>query len=277
MVAGKRGPVRIYGEPNINSVKAVQYMTWHLNHQSRIAKETMAALPPEHLAVALANPPTPDVTSLNSRQSEYFPCGIYNPRNNNSSSFARTVGGGSWHASGGIRSMQRDGYGDPAAGLKAEAWRAYQASAPSVARRSASSPALDAKGSGGPVVGAGAAALGIPDFRRPQNASIAAQVQRALPYRSIASALRHEREGEEWEAAPQAMYRPEDPVATPLSRVSTATPVPLLDNGFGGMLGQDERRRPSNASIAAQVMRALPNRSTASVLRHGRGEEEQAG
>jgi len=277
---GKKGKV-FEGEPNINGCKAVPYNTFHLNWQTRISKENNAQLP-EGWSESASTP-----AKLDPREWEFVPIGGGHSRNNDSKGFAMTFGGGSWHASGGVRSMQREGFGDPHGNLKkAEAFRSgtvqlgMSASSPSLGRvqkpadasvkaevmrammqrsvagvlrhpeeyQLGSLPHKAAHGAPKDEPGI----LGNSEYRRPQDASISAQVMRAMPNRSVASVLRNA------EQAP-----------------AFRSPTPIIISGEQrGMMGQADYRRPQDASISAEVMRAMPYRSVASVLRHGREEAE---
>lgn len=227
-MGGKRPQkLRVYGEPNINSSKAIPYSTFHQTWQSRISKENLALLSDEQIASFSA---APDLERHDTRDYTWVPTGLHHSRNNSSSSFARTFSGGSWHTSGGIRSMQRDSYGDPMSKDKAEALRMYKASLSRKAWQQRSMPSLRDFGPGSQTVAANVARakmnrsvasvlraaeeaeppVGTPTplmvgrtptplplgERRQQLASISAEVMRAAPNRSIASVLRHGREGD---------------------------------------------------------------------------------
>lgn len=56
-MGGKRPQkLRVYGEPNINSSKAIPYSTFHQTWQSRISKENLALLSDEQIASFSAAP-----------------------------------------------------------------------------------------------------------------------------------------------------------------------------------------------------------------------------
>merc|ERR550534_1960800 len=84
---------RAFGEPHINSSKAVPFNTFHLNWQTRISKETSAAFPQD---IEGAGPELVDV-----RQGgwDHFPKGLHHGRNNTSGALSRALGGNSWRTS----------------------------------------------------------------------------------------------------------------------------------------------------------------------------------
>lgn len=221
-------PTKLIGEPHINGHKAVPYSTFHQNWQSRITKEKLATLSQEAIHdTFLGQPGKQDL-----RTWEQCGIGIAHQRNNTSSAFGRTFGPKSWGASGGIRTSQRDSFGDPQPQHteKVNTFRTFQGM-PSSSLRSSSS---------------------MPDLPRPGQQTIAANNMRAAPNRSVASVLRQPR-------------RPDTPPSPSLA--PSTPPMPTEDDGRG-VLGVNAYRRPQNSSIAAEVMRAAPNRSIASVLRH---------
>merc|ERR1712232_1174759 len=86
--------------------------------------------------------------------------------------------------------------------------------------------------------------LGREDMRRPQDRSVQAEVMRAMPNRSVASVLRQD-------ANVPALIA---------SRPDTEAEAPTKP----GVLGREDMRRPLDRSVAAEVKRAMPNRSVAS-------------
>jgi len=222
------GP-RQFGEPHINGAKATPYNTWHQNWQSRIAKEQMGALSQDAVHALVAAPPQ------GRSDSTWHLCGkgVAHERNNSSSALSRCFGPKHWAASGSFRTEQRDLAGDPNPhqANKVNAFRTFSGMAVSSMKQSSSMPVLP----------------------RPGNQTVAAMQMRAMPNRSVASVLR----------------KPDTP---PTPSLASAPPAPL--EGEQGVLGVDAYRRPQNASISAEVMRAAPNRSIASVLRHARANQD---
>lgn len=225
---GKKAKPLHIGEPHINGYKATPYNTFHLNWQTRISKERNAALP-EGWDAADQRPQQPALGE------EFFPIGAGNSLNNSSKGFAMTFGGGSWHASGGIRSMHRDGFGCPAARDKAILFRTGTLRPEPRASRASS--------------------LGKLGIQAPNDASVKAEVMRAMMNRSVASVLRNPNPEEFGDGL--RLARLERPSSEPQLALEETR---RIRGGHG--------RAPGHASISAEVMRAMPYRSVASVLRH---------
>jgi len=232
----------MYKQPNINNIQAKPYITWHLNWQTRIQKETMAAMPPQMAEDAMQHP----AKLLRHRSEspagmaavEYphrHPIGSAHGRNNTSSSLARVLGPSSWAGSGGLRTTMRTGFGctSDSGGRGAEMLH-------STLRQSATGAAQQRH----------RRSTSVPQLPQQGEQSIAAHVLRAAPYRSQASMLRDPLAGIPPEGAGFAVAKP-------------ALVADLKSNA------ERRDRAASDDGPAAMVARALRNRSEHTLIRHG--------
>jgi len=262
-------------EPNINSIRAKPFITWHLNWQTRLNKEQMVAMPPHMSEDAMRNP----AALLKQSESKGFPLPIAfeacpiggaHARNNTSSGFARAFGPKSWSASGGLVTQHGVSFGDSR--KNGDPQEALHRSLRQVApmgppRRSESTPLM--------------------------HEDVSAECLRAAPNRSVASILRageagmpeHRRRLASSRSSSEAHggegYLAEDLAAEAacMRAAPNRSVASILRAGEAGMQEPTRRRAASSAASSssygedlgarANVMRAAPNRSVASILRAG--------